>query len=209
MSIIIRKETPADYKAVEHLVREAFWNVYRPGCQEHLILHNLRKAPHYIPEMALLLEEDGIILGQIAFCHARLVDRVGGESLPIAEFGPFGVAPHRQKEGLGARLLEAALQKAKEAGLGHILIYGNPNYYQKFGFRPAQSFGIYVEGQKEDQVLDFVLYKSLVEEDLLKGRTWDFIEPAGFAVDSAELEAFDKDFPPKEKLILEGQFFSE
>lgn len=209
MSIIIRKETNTDYKTVENLIREAFWNVYRPGCQEHFILHKLRSLPHYLPELALLLEEDSELLGQIAFCEAKLVDRATGESQPIAQFGPFSVLPHRQKEGLGANLLHTALEQAKAQGIKHILIYGNPNYYQKFGFRPAQPFGIYVEGQEEGQVLDFVLYKSLVGDNLLKGRIWDFIEPEGFIVDPTALEAFDKHFPPKEKQVLQGQLFSE
>ena len=58
----IRTETPADYRAVETLTREAFWNVYRPGCLEHYVLNQFRGQPDFVPELDLVMEAEGCLL---------------------------------------------------------------------------------------------------------------------------------------------------
>nr|MDD6336651.1 acetyltransferase [bacterium] len=62
---IIRKETPADYRTVENLTREAFWNVYRPGCLEHYVLHLFRDRDDFVPELDFVMEVEGNIIGHV------------------------------------------------------------------------------------------------------------------------------------------------
>ena len=62
----LRLEAEADYRETEALVRESFWNVYRPGCTEHYILHVLRDDSAYLPELALVMEKDGRLIGTTA-----------------------------------------------------------------------------------------------------------------------------------------------
>lgn len=64
-TVVIRQERAEDEATVENLVREAFWNVYRPGCQEHDVLHRLRASPNFVRELAFVMEGDGRIIGQI------------------------------------------------------------------------------------------------------------------------------------------------
>ena len=71
--IIIRPETPADYREAENLTREAFWNVYRPGCLEHYVLHCYRNDPDFIPELDFVMEKDGKLIGQVIYVKAEIV----------------------------------------------------------------------------------------------------------------------------------------
>ena len=110
----IRLETPADYAAVEHLVRECFWNVYRPGCLEHYVLHRLRTEPDFIPELAFVMEQDGRIIGQNVFVKAK-IDADDGRTIPILAMGPIGILPSLQRKGYGKMLLDATMEKARSA----------------------------------------------------------------------------------------------
>ena len=67
MRYTIRTEQPRDFKAVENLTREALWNVYRPGCTEHYVLHCYRSEPDFVPELSLVLEVDGEIIGHVMY----------------------------------------------------------------------------------------------------------------------------------------------
>ena len=73
----IRVEEPRDFKTVENLTRDSFWNVYRPGCTEHFVLHCYRNNPDFIRELSLVMEKDGKIIGHIMFSKAELT--VGDE----------------------------------------------------------------------------------------------------------------------------------
>lgn len=88
----IRRETEADYRAVEELHRNAFWNVHVPGCCEHYLAHVLRKHPDFIPELDLVYELDGEIVGNVMYTKSELLEE-GGNSTGILTFGPIGVAP--------------------------------------------------------------------------------------------------------------------
>ena len=116
-NIIIRRETPADYAAVEHLTREAFWNVYRPGCLEHYVVHVLRRDPDFVPELDLVMERDGVLIGHVLYMRAKIVADDGRE-LPMMTFGPISIRPDLQRQGLGKYLLDESMERARELGAG-------------------------------------------------------------------------------------------
>ena len=98
----IRRERPADYAAVEQLTREAFWNVYRPGCMEHYVVHVLRDDPAFVPELDLVLEREGQLIGHVLYMRAQL-HIVDGRILPVMTFGPISIHPDFQGQGYGAQ----------------------------------------------------------------------------------------------------------
>ena len=99
-NVTVRNETPADYQEVEALVRRAFWNLYVPGCSEHYLAHILRSHPDFVPELDLVLEAAGRVVGSILYTRARLVGKAGREK-EILTFGPVCVAPEFQRRGYG------------------------------------------------------------------------------------------------------------
>ena len=114
--IIIRNETKEDYRKVENLTREAFWNVYRPGCMEHYVLHCYRDDPAFVPELDFVMELNGELIGQVIYVRSE-IDCDDGRKLPIMTFGPIGIAPEYKRQGYGKRLLDYSMEKAKEAGV--------------------------------------------------------------------------------------------
>ena len=108
-NIIIRREMPTDYAAVEHLTREAFWNVYRPGCLEHYVVHVLREDPDFVPELDLVMERDGELIGHVLYMRAKIVADDGRE-IPMMTFGPISIRPDLQRQGLGEYLLDYSME---------------------------------------------------------------------------------------------------
>ena len=136
-----RLETPADWAAAEALTREAFWNVYKPGCDEHYILHIMRGKPAVAQELNTVCTEGEAVRGHIFYTHTAVVTEEG-EARPVLSFGPISVDPARQGQGIGSHLIRMTLRQAAEAGHAGVVITGNPAYYSRFGFRPASDFGI-------------------------------------------------------------------
>lgn len=204
-NIIIRRETPADYEAVEHLTREAFWNVYRPGCTEHYVVHVLRRDPDFVPELDLVMEWDGQIIGHVLYMRAKIVADNGRE-IPMMTFGPISIHPDVQGQGLGKRLLDYSMELAREMGAGALCIEGNIAFYGKSGFVTAGTRGIRYHGEPEQEIVPYVLLKEL-QPGFLDGVTGIYYTPKGYYVDKTAAEVFDRDFPPKEKLKLPGQLF--
>lgn len=201
--IIIRNETPADYAAVEHLTREAFWNVYRPGCMEHYVLHVLRNDPAFVPELDLVMEQNGQIIGHVMYMRAAITANDGRE-IPIMTFGPISIHPDLQRRGLGKHLLETSMEKAMALGAGALCIEGNLDFYGKSGFVVAGTRGIRYHGEPDQEIVPYFLLKEL-KPGFLNGVTGVYHTPQGYFVDEAAVEAFDRDFPPKQKLKLPGQ----
>lgn len=200
---IIRRETPADYAEVEFLIRESFWNVYRPGCLEHYVIHCLRKDPAFVPELDVVMEQDGRIIGQNMFMHA-VIKADDGREIPIMTMGPICIANDLKRQGYGKILLDYSVEKAKEMGAGALCFEGNINFYGKSGFDYASKFGIRYHGLPEGADASFFLCKELIPT-YLQGVTGEYAPPAGYFVDEEEAEAFDKQYPYKEKLKLPGQ----
>ena len=194
----IRLETPADHAEVEYLVRESFWNVYRPGCLEHYVLHCLRKDEAFVPELDFVMEKNNRIIGQNMFMHA-FIKADDGRKIPIMTMGPICIANELKRKGYGKILLDYSIEKAKEMGAGVLCFEGNIDFYGKSGFTYASEFGIRYHGLPEGADASFFLCKELIP-GYLDGVTGEYVTPEGYFVDEAKAEEFDKQFPYKEKL---------
>ena len=199
----IRRERTEEYREVEHLVREAFWNVYRPGALEHYVLNQLRNDAAFVPELDFLMEKDGKIIGQNMFMRA-VIKADDGRDIPIMTMGPICIAKEYQQQGYGKQLLDYSLEQAKQLGCGALCFEGNINFYGKSGFTFARTFGIRYHDLPEGTDDSFFLCKELIP-GYLDGITGEYTPPQGYFVDEAEAEQFDQEFPPKVKLKLPGQ----
>lgn len=204
-NIVIRLEKKEEHREVENLVRESFWNVYRPGCLEHFVLHELRNDADFVPQLDLVMLLDGRIIGQNVFVRAA-IKADGGEDLPIMTMGPICIAPEFKRQGYGKILLDYSLERAKEMGCGAVCFEGSIGFYGKSGFTYASEYGIRYHGLPEGADQSFFLCKELAA-GYLEGVTGEYSTPAGYFVDEAAAEEFDKQFPPKEKLKLDEQIF--
>lgn len=201
----IRLEKKEEYREVENLVRESFWNVYRPGCLEHYVLNQLREDDAFVPELDFVMEKDGRLIGQNVFVKA-VIQADDGREIPIMTMGPICITPELKRGGYGKILLDASLEKAKELGCGALCFEGNIDFYGKSGFRPANEFGIRYHGLGEDEDASFFLCKELIP-GYLSDVTGEYAPPSGYFVDEEKAEEFDKTFPKKEKKKLPGQIF--
>lgn len=202
---LIRLEKKEEYRQVESLVRESFWNVYRPGCLEHYVLHRLRSDPAFVPELDFVMEQDGKLIGQNMFMRA-VIHSDDGREIPIMTMGPICIAPERKRQGYGKILLDYSLEQASRLGCGALCFEGNIDFYGKSGFTYASEFGIRYHGLPEGADASFFLCRELIP-GYLKGITGVYATPRAYFVDEAEAEAFDRAFPPREKLKLPGQLF--
>lgn len=202
---IIRLERKEEYREVENLVRESFWNVYRPGCLEHYVLNQLRNDSAFIPQLDFVMEKDGRIIGQNMFMHA-VIKADDGRDIPVITMGPICIANEFKRQGYGKILLDYSLEKATEMGFGAICFEGNINFYGKSGFTYAGEFGIRYHDLPEDADASFFLCKEL-KKGYLNGVTGEYAPPDGYFVNEDDAEEFDRQFPPKEKLKLPEQLF--
>ena len=201
----IRLERKEDHREVEYLVRESFWNIYRPGCLEHYVLHQLRSCPDFIPELSFVMEKDGRIIGQNIFIPA-FINTDDGKRIPIMTMGPICIAPEFKRKGYGKILLDYTMAKAAKYGAKALCFEGNLDFYGKSGFTYASNFGIRYHGLPEGADTSFFLCKEL-SVGYLNGITGEYATPQCYYVDEKEAEEFDKHFPPKTKLKLSGQIF--
>ena len=203
--IIIRNERKEDYRKVENLTREAFWNVYRPGCTEHYVLHCYRDDPAFVPELDFVMELNGELIGQIIYVRSE-IDCDDGRKLPIMTFGPIAIAPEYKRQGYGKRLLDYSMEKAKGMGVGALAITGNILFYGKSGFVPAKTKGV---RYADDPDADYLLVKELIS-GFLDGISGVYKDPDGYFVcekNPEDFESFEAAFPRKEKQKLPGQLF--
>lgn len=206
--ITIRLERKEDYRETENLVRESFWNVYRPGCLEHYVLKCLRDDPAFVPELDFVMEQNGRIIGQNCFVRTA-IKADNGKEIPIMTMGPICITPELKRMGYGKRLLDYSLDKAKEFGCKALCFEGNIQFYGKSGFRYASEFGIRYHGLPEGEDSSFFLCREL-ENGYLKGITGEYSTPEGYFVCDKDPEGFaeyESTFRSKEKLVLPGQLF--
>ena len=95
-NLMIRLEKEEEYRNVENLVRESFWNVYRPGCFEHYVLNQLRHDPAFVPELDFVIELDGKLIGHNMFMRA-IIKADDGRTIPIMTMGPICIAPELKR----------------------------------------------------------------------------------------------------------------
>ena len=202
-NLTIRLETEKDYRAVEELTREAFWNVYKPGADEHYYAHQMRNHPDFIPELAFMLELDGRIVGSIMYTKAWLQDESGSRR-EILSFGPLCVAPEYQRMKLGKLLIEHSFAEARKLGYDVNIMFGNPGNYVSRGFVSCRKKNVsfLAEGNYPTALLVCELVPGALE-----GKNWIYIPStaADCCEDTAAVEAFDQTFPPKEKKWMPSQ----
>jgi len=199
-SLIFRREQGKDYRPGEQLVREAFWNLYVPGCSEHFVLHNLRNSADFVPELDFVAEREGRIVGQIVYSRG-LIKSEEGQEKEVISFGPVSVLPAFQKQGIGDALIKHTISLARDMGFQAICIYGDPRYYSRFGFRCAEKYDI----RTSDGKYAVALLALELRPGALKNMPGRFIESAAFTVDENELAKYDATFPFKEKRETDSQ----
>jgi len=192
--IIIRNETEKDFGEVEGLIREAFWNVNFPGCSEHYLAHVIRSHEDFIPQLDLVAELDGKLIGNVMYTKARLVDESGNEKI-ILSFGPLSVLPQYQRKGVGKALLERSFDIAAGLGYDTIVIFGHPCNYVSRGFKSCKKYNICLEGG----IFPTAMLVKELKSGALDGRKMTFYESPAFNINETEAERFDSNFPPKAK----------
>ena len=207
----IRLEQPKDYREVEYLTREAFWNVYRPGCTEHYVLNQYRTNPDFIPELDFVMELDGRIIGHVMFSRAEIVlDNdcpIEGKIHPAWTFGPISIHPDYKRKGYGLKLLSYAIEKAREMGIGILCMEGNIDFYKHAGFDLASKLNIHYHDMPRDEDVPFFLAQELIP-GYWDNRKGTYCPPKGYFVADENPEAFetfDSSFPKKVKEFNEGQ----
>lgn len=194
--IIIRNEIQNDFREVENLTREAFWNVYEPGCTEHYLLHQMRQSPDFISELDFVaVSNDGQIVGNVV-CARSHIERDSGERRTVVTLGPISVLPDYQHSGIGRRLIEHTVNAARRMGYTAILLCGDPVLYSGYGFKPAGKYAIRTSENKISPFLHIYPLK-VCDMHTLAGR---YFESRVYEMDLRQVEAFDKNFPPKEKI---------
>jgi predicted N-acetyltransferase YhbS len=201
METLIRRTTPNDFLITENITREVFWNLYKPGCDEHLVLHNLRNSKSYIRELDLVAVFENKIIGHIISTKAKITDLLNNEH-EILCVGPLSVLPDFQKRGIGSKLLNQSIKLAKELGFRGMILFGNPAYYHRFGFRNAQEYRITTKDAENFEPF-MALELQINGLDHIQGR---FFEDKAFETQPDELIEFEKQFPYKEKRVTETQF---
>lgn len=200
MKISIRLEEENDYRNVEYMTREAFWNLYKPGCVEHLLVHKIRNVPAFVKELCLVACDDGKVVGNIIYSKAKVIDGKNKE-FEVLCMGPIGVLPSCQGQGIGSLLMNYSIEKAKQLEYKAIIIFGNQNYYQRFGFKNAKEYGIQTSsGDNIEEFMALELYHGG-----LHGISGKFYEDEVFKIEEDELEVFEKEFPYKEKRVTDTQ----
>jgi len=199
MNITIRNEKEGDYREVENLTREAFWNLYKPGCDEHFILHKMRCIPAFVSKLDMVACDNEKVVGNIVYTKAKIVNEKE-EDFEVLCMGPIAVSPDYQRLGIGSMLMRESILKAKELGYKAVVIFGNPDYYHRFGFKNAKEYGIKTStGDNLDAFMVLELQKGGLG---IKGK---FFEDTVFRTNEKEVEEFDKNFPKKEKLVTDTQ----
>lgn len=196
----IRNEAPADHQSVETVIRRAFYNLYVPGCVEHYLARVMRGHPDFLPELDLVLELDGRVIGNIMYTKARLVDGTGAEK-GILTFGPVCVAPEYQRQGLGKKLMEASFEKAAALGYEVIVIFGSPANYVSRGFRSCRKYSVCVESGRYPAAM---LVKEL-KPGVLSGQTWIYCGSPVMNVSEEAAREYDDGLEPLERKYLPSQ----
>ena len=200
MDLVIRNEKMNEYRTVEELTREAFWNLYVPGCNEHFVLHNLRSSTDFIPGLDFVAQRESRIVGHIIYTRGIIKDKQGAEK-EVISFGPVSVLPAFQKQGVGSALIFHTINIAKDIGYPAIFIYGDPRYYCRFGFRCAEKYDI----KTADGKFAIALLALELKQNALTNMAGRFIESTAYEVDEKKFEEYDSTFPYKVKTETDSQ----
>ena len=199
-TVRIRQEEEADYERVEKITRQAFYNLYVPGCNEHYLVHVMRSHEDFLPELDLVIEVDGQIIGNIMYTKAKLVDESGKEK-EILTFGPVCIVPGYQRLGYGKMLIEHSFERAIALGYDVIVIFGNPGNYVSRGFKSAKKFNVCLE----NDIFPTAMMVKELKPDVLDGRKWVYVESPVMKIDENEAERFDAGLEKMEKKVQPSQ----
>ncbi len=201
MNITIRKEEPRDYRKVEELTRKAFWNLHSPGCDEHYLVHVIRDHQDFIPELDLVMELNGTIIGNIMYAKSKLISD-NGRQKDILTFGPVSILPEFQRRGFGKKLIEHSFEIARKSGHEMIVIFGNPGNYLSLGFKSCRKFNINLGNELFPTAM---LVKELVEKGPRQNEKWTYHESPAYNIDKTKTELFDAEFEPMKKEFKPSQ----
>ena len=202
--VTIRKEAQADYRQVEEIIRTAFWNLYVPGCTEHYLAHTLRSHEDFIPQLDLVIELDGQVIGNILYTRTKLIEKSGLKK-DILTFGPVCILPEYQRKGYGKRLMEYSFERAASLGYEAIVIFGDPNNYVSRGFQSCKKLGVSLENGSYPAAM---MIKELCS-GALEGKKWVYYESPAFQMDMQAAERFDEGFEKwaKKQLPCQETFY--
>jgi len=199
MKITIRRENKKDYRAVEELTREAFWNLHTPGCDEHYLVHKMRNHPDFIEKLDYVAEYDNRIIGNIMYTKAWLLNEE--QKKEIVSFGPVCVLPEYQRKGIGSQLIHHTMEILKADKIPAIVIYGSPHNYCKFGFKNGKDYNI----SDMNGNYPYAMLVLELEKNAFDNRHWKFQYSSVCDIDKNEAEKFDNTFPKKEKKVQYSQ----
>lgn len=198
--LTIRNEEPQDYETVETMTRDAFYNLYVPGCVEHYLVHIMREHEDFLRELDFVLELDGKVVGYIMYTKATLTDEAGNVK-NILTFGPLCIEPDHQRRGFGKLLMQHSFEKAAAMGYDTVVIFGMPSNYVSSGFVSCKKHNVCVKG---DQFPAAMLVREL-KPGALDGRRWYYADSPVMAVLPEEANAYDDTLPPKERRCTHTQ----
>lgn len=193
LNMIIRQEKEADYVQVEELTRDAFWNLYFPGCDEHYLCHILRKHKDFVSELDYVVELDGKIVASIMYTRSYLISNE--EKVHCLSFGPLCVHPNYQRKGIGTILIEKTKALAITMEIPAIIIYGDPHNYCKHGFRNGIDYQ--VSNMNGEYPLGLLVLE--LQQGFFGNKKWKAQQSDAFIFDQEKVQEFDKRFPAKEK----------
>lgn len=198
--VIIRNEEQKDWAVVERITRQAFYNLYVPGCVEHYLVHIMREHEDFIPELDFVLELDGQVIGNIMYTKAKLTDENGTEK-EILTFDPVSIHPAYQRMGYGKMLMEHSFQAAIQLGYDTIVIFGSPANYVSRGFKCCKKYNVCIENGKYPAAM---MVKELIPH-ILDGHKWLYQDSPVMAISEEEAERYDDTLEPMEKKYLPSQ----
>lgn len=191
----IRNEQKEDYEIVEKIVRDAFYNLYIPGCVEHYLMHIMRDHEDFIPELDFVIELGNKIIGSIVYTKAKLIDENGCKK-DIVTFGPVCIAPGYQRKGYGKYLLEHSFKKVIELGYDTIVIFGSPANYVSLGFESCKKHNVSLENGKYPTAM---MVKELIP-NVLSGHRWIYKDSPVMAINEEDAELYDSKFEKRERI---------
>lgn len=194
MDVLIRLEEENDFRDVEHITREAFWNHHVPGCNEHYLLHIMRNCDAFIRKLDFVAEVDGKVVANIVYAKSKIIGD-SGKHYDVITFGPLSVLPEYQGKGIGGMLIKHTREIAKELGYRAILIYGDPGYYSKFSFVEAEKYDI----RTSNNMYAVPLQALELYPGALSDCAGCFFEDSAYEIDENAAEEFDRTFPKKDK----------
>ena len=194
-NIILRREQSSDHRENENVTREAFWNNYVPGCDEHYLLHIMRDNSAFVHELNFVAVYDGKIVGNAVYAKSLIKTDIGTE-YEMLGLGPISVLPEYQSKGIGGYLISHTRQIARNMGYRAILLYGDPAYYSRHGFAAAESYDI----RTSDNMYAEALQVCELYEMALSDVSGCYFEDEVYEIDEAAAVEFDKTFPQKKKI---------